>query len=110
MVILAWECTSWSTGSVNNLASSFLDTQFRYRQYPTDHYLENASFLKMDNLQLSYNFGRVYRSLDLHVSAMVQNVFTITKYSGVDPESASGIDNSTYPRPRTFSVSLGLNF
>lgn len=106
----AWECTSWSTGSVNNLASSFLDTQFRYRQYPTDHYLENASFLKMDNLQLSYNFGRIYRSLDLHVSAMVQNVFTITKYSGVDPESATGIDNSTYPRPRTYSLTLGLNF
>lgn len=106
----AWECTSWSAGSVNNLAASFLDTQFRYRQYPTDHYLENASFLKMDNLQLSYNFGRVYRSLDLHLSAMVQNVFTITKYSGVDPESATGIDNTTYPRPRTFSLTVGLNF
>ena len=106
----AWECTSWSAGSVNNLAASFLDTSFRYRQYPTDHYLENASFLKMDNLQLSYNFGRVYRSLDLHVSAMVQNVFTWTKYSGVDPENAWGIDNSTYPRPRTFSLTLGLNF
>lgn len=106
----AFECTSWSAGAVNNLSSSFLDTQFRYRQYPSDYYLENASFLKMDNIQLSYNFGRVYRSLDLHVSAMVQNVFTVTKYSGVDPETASGIDNSTYPRPRTFSLTVGLNF
>lgn len=106
----AWECTSWSAGGVNNLSASFLDTQFRKRQYPTDHYLENASFLKMDNLQLSYNFGRIYKSLDLHLSAMVQNVFCITKYSGVDPESSWGIDNSSYPRPRTYSLTVGLNF
>ena len=106
----AWECTTWSAGGLNNLSASFLDTNFRYRQYPTDHYLENASFLKMDNLQLSYNFGRIYKSLDLHVSAMVQNVFTITKYSGIDPENAWGIDNSSYPRPRTYSLTVGLNF
>lgn len=106
----AWECTSWSSGSVNNLAASFLDTHFQKRQYPTDYYIENASFLKMDNLQLSYNFGRIYKSLDLHVSAMVQNVFTITKYKGIDPESSWGIDNGTYPRPRTYSINLGLNF
>lgn len=106
----AWECTSWSAGGVNNLSASFLDTQFRKRQYQTDHYLENASFLKMDNLQLSYNFGRIYKSLDLHLSAMVQNVFCITKYSGVDPESSWGIDNSSYPRPRTYSLTVGLNF
>lgn len=106
----AWECTSWSAGSVNNLSSSFLDTHFQKRQYPTDYYIENASFLKMDNLQLTYNFGRVYRSLDLHVSAMVQNVFTITKYKGVDPENSWGIDNSTYPRPRTYSINIGLTF
>ena len=106
----AWECTSWSSGSVNNLASSFLDTHFRQRQYPTDYYIENASFLKMDNLQLTYNFGRIYKTLDLHISAMVQNVFTITKYKGVDPENSWGIDNSTYPRPRTYSINLGINF
>ena len=41
---------------------------------------------------------------------MVQNVFTVTKYKGVDPEVANGIDNSVYPRPRTFSLSVGLNF
>jgi len=106
----AWECTSWSSGSVNNLSTSFLETQFQNRQYPTDYYIENASFLKMDNLQLSYNFGRIYRTLELHVSAMVQNVFTITKYKGVDPENSWGIDNTTYPRPRTYSLTVGLNF
>jgi len=106
----AWECVSWNVGQVNNLSQSFLDTQFRRRQYQSDLYVENASFLKMDNLQLSYNFGRVYKSLDLHVSAMVQNVFTITKYSGVDPESDWGIENTVYPRPRTYSLTVGLNF
>ena len=106
----AWECVSWNVGQVNNLSSSFLDTNFQRRQYASDHYVENASFLKMDNLQLSYNFGRVARNLDLHVSAMVQNVFTVTKYKGVDPESNWGIESSMYPRPRTYSLTVGLNF
>lgn len=106
----AWECTTWSAGQINNLNSDFLTTQFRHRQYMSDHYLQNASFLKMDNLQLTYDFGRIYRSLNLHISAMVQNVFTITKYKGVDPEVANGIDNSVYPRPRTYSLTVGLNF
>jgi len=44
------------------------------------------------------------------VSAMVQNVFCITKYSGVDPEVPNGVDNSFYPRPRTFSLNIGINF
>lgn len=106
----AWECTTWSAGQINNLNADFLNTQFRHRQYMSDHYLQNASFLRMDNLQLTYDFGQVYRSLNLHVSAMVQNVFTVTKYDGVDPEVASGIDNSVYPRPRTYSLTVGLNF
>lgn len=72
--------------------------------------MENASFLKMDNIQLSYNFGKVSHNLDLHVSAMVQNVFTITKYKGGDPESDWGIESSKYPRPRTYSLTIGLNF
>lgn len=106
----AWEGTSWCAGQINNLNSSFLDTRFRHRQYMSDHYLENASFLRMDNLQLGYNFGKVYRNLDIYVSAMIQNVFTITNYTGVDPEVASGIDNSVYPRPRTYSMTIGFNF
>jgi iron complex outermembrane receptor protein len=106
----AWECTTWCGQQINNLSTSFLETEFQNRQYASDYYLENASFLKMDNIQLSYDFGRIYKSLSLHASAMVQNVFTITKYSGVDPENVSGIDTSSYPRPRTYSLTLGLNF
>lgn len=106
----AWECTTWSTGQINNLNADFLDTHFQKRQYMSDHYLSNASFLRMDNLQLSYDFGKVLKVCNLQVSAMIQNVFTITKYNGVDPEVASGIDSSLYPRPRTYSLTLGLNF
>lgn len=106
----AWECVSWNVGQVNNLASSFLDTQFKRRQYGSDHYVENASFLKMDNLQLTYDLGRIGKHVDMHLSAMVQNVFTITKYKGVDPENNWGIENSMYPRPRTYSLTVGLNF
>lgn len=106
----AWECVSWNVGQVNNLSKSFLDTQFQRRQYGSDLYVENASFLKMDNLQLTYNFGRVGKVADINVSAMVQNVFTVTKYSGVDPESDWGIENTMYPRPRTYSLTIGLNF
>lgn len=106
----AWECTTWSSGQINNLNASFLETQFRHRQYMSDYYLSNASFLRMDNLQLSYDFGKVFKVCDLTISGMVQNVFTITKYKGVDPEIAYGIDDTVYPRPRTYSISLGLNF
>lgn len=106
----AWETMSYNDYQLNNLNRSFLDTGFQRRQYLSDYYLENASFLKMDNLQLSYDFGEVYKSLHLYVSAMVQNVFTVTKYKGVDPESASGVDTAIYPRPRTYSLTIGLNF
>lgn len=106
----AWETMSYNDYQLNNLNRSFLDTRFQRRQYLSDYYLENASFLKMDNLQLAYDFGKVYKSLNLHVSAMLQNVFTITKYKGVDLESMNGVDTAIYPRPRTFSVTVGLNF
>ncbi|MCM1348207.1 MAG: TonB-dependent receptor [Firmicutes bacterium] len=106
----AWETMSYNDYQLNNLNRSYLATGFTKRQFQSDYYLENASFLKMDNIQLTYDFGRIWRDLSLHASAMVQNVFTITNYSGVDPETANGVDTSVYPRPRTFSVTLGLNF
>ena len=106
----AWETVSYNNSQLNNLNTSFLKTGFKTRQYLSDYYVENASFLKLDNLSLSYNVGKINKWASLTVSAMVQNVFTITGYSGTDPEVPNGMDNSFYPRPRTYSVSLGLQF
>lgn len=106
----AFETVSYNNSQLNNLNTSFLKTGFKTRQYLSDYYVENASFLKLDNLSLSYNVGKINKWASLTVSAMVQNVFTITGYSGTDPEMPNGMDNSFYPRPRTYSVSLGLQF
>ena len=106
----AFETVSYNNSQLNNLNTSFLKTGFKTRQYLSDYYVENASFLKLDNLSLSYNVGKINKWASLTVSAMVQNVFTITDYSGTDPEVPNGMDNSFYPRPRTYSVSLGLQF
>lgn len=106
----AFETVSYNNSQLNNLNTSFLKTGFKTRQYLSDYYVENASFLKLDNLSLSYNVGKINKWASLTVSAMVQNVFTITGYSGTDPEVPNGMDNLFYPRPRTYSVSLGLQF
>ncbi len=106
----AWETVSYNNSQLNNLNTSFLKTGFKTRQYLSDYYVENASFLKLDNLSLSYNVGQITKWASLTVSAMVQNVFTITGYSGSDPEVPNGMDNSFYPRPRTYSLSLGFQF
>ncbi len=107
----ALETMKYSAPQLSNLHSSYLETGFKARQFYSDHYVENASFLKMDNLTVSYDFGRVFRNtMGLKLSALVQNVFTVTKYSGVDPEVPSGFDSSFYPRPRIVSLGLGLDF
>ena len=107
----AWEVVSFNSYQLNNLNASFLETGFQHRQRLSDHYLENASFLKMDNLSLRYTFGRVTPWIsNLYAGLIVQNVFTITNYSGVDPEVPSGCDNNFYPRPRTYTLSVGIDF
>jgi iron complex outermembrane receptor protein len=84
-------------------------------QYFSDYFVQNASFLKMDNITLGYSFdglfrGAKYKGIEGRIYATVQNVFTITKYDGLDPEVSSGIDNSLYPRPFTTVLGLSLNF
>ena len=107
----AWETVSFNNYQLNNLNANFLETGFQHRQRLSDYYLENASFLKMDNLSLRYTFGRVAPWIsNLYASLMVQNVFTITKYKGVDPEVPSGCDSNFYPRPRTYSLAIGIDF
>ena len=106
----AWETVSYNSYQLNNLNASYLDTRFQKRQYLSDYWLENASFLKCDNINISYDFGEIWKKVRLNASVMCQNVFTVTKYSGTDPEVSNGMDNSFYPRPRTWSLSLGLQF
>ena len=84
--------------------------------YPrSDYFVQNASFLKCDNITLGYNFNNVlkmgkYHGISGRIYASCSNVFTITKYKGLEPEQTSGMDNNVYPRCRTFLLGLNLNF
>jgi iron complex outermembrane receptor protein len=104
-----------------NASTSYLDTHFKggnAQQLLSDYYLQNASFLRMDNLTVGYNVGKFAKSVNnLRLSVSVQNVFIITKYKGLDPEIAAngnpgnpGIDNNLYPRPRIFSLGATIEF
>ncbi len=71
--------------------------------------MEDASFIRMDNITLAYGF--TYRDQPLRLFGTVQNAFTLTGYTGVDPTSGlNGIDNNIYPRSRTFTTGLSVRF
>jgi TonB-dependent starch-binding outer membrane protein SusC len=95
---------------VQNTTTNYYDTKFFNNQYLSDYYIQNASFLRLDNINLGYNVGRILNNkTSLRLAASVQNVFVMTNYTGLDPELANeGVDNTIYPRPRIFS--LGANF
>jgi TonB-dependent starch-binding outer membrane protein SusC len=100
-----------NSGGPNNLHASVLETGFVNPQYFSDVYVEDASFLRMDNLTLGVRVPGPRSVRDLRVHGTVQNVFTLTDYSGVDPTAGlNGIDNNLYPRSRTFSLGLTLGF
>jgi iron complex outermembrane receptor protein len=95
------------SGFFNNLPKQINDAKFTNTQYFSDFYVENASFFKMDNMSVGYNFDQYIKT---RFSFTVQNVFTITKYKGLDPEVNGGIDNNFYPRPRVFVLGVNLTF
>ncbi|MCW3082209.1 SusC/RagA family TonB-linked outer membrane protein [Segetibacter sp.] len=97
-------------GFLNNASVNFLETNFTNNQYFSDYYIQNASFVRMDNINLGYDAGQVFKGARLRISANVQNAFVITKYKGIDPEINGGIDNQFYPRPRTYVLGLNLDF
>ncbi|QES90400.1 SusC/RagA family TonB-linked outer membrane protein [Rhizosphaericola mali] len=104
-----------TTDAINNATVDLLNTNFHTPQYFSDYYVYNASFIRMDNLSLGYNFqdiSKKHPDMNLTVSGTVQNVFLITHYPGLDPESNSsaGIDYNLYPRPRVYALSLNLKF
>ena len=96
-----------------NASTNYLDTQFKgnSQQLLSDYYIQNASFLRMDNANVSYDFGKVLGgTANLRLNANAQNVFILTKYKGLDPEVSGGIDNNLYPRPRILALGLNLDF
>lgn len=94
---------------LQNISSVAASYGFKNVQYWSDIFVEDASFIRMDNLTIGYNFGDVFNTgSNLRVYGMAQNVFVITDYSGVDPEIFGNIDNGFYQRPKVYS--LGLNF
>jgi len=110
----------YQIGYWKNFPKYLDDTQFVKRQFTSDYFVQNASFFKLDNLSAGYQIDQLIKSVNARVSFTVQNVFTITKYKGIDPEvgystvgsvkNVPGIDNSAYPRPRTFLLGVNLTF
>jgi TonB-linked SusC/RagA family outer membrane protein len=98
-----------ANGSRNLLETNFTGNGDQYLL--SDYYVENASFLRMDYINIGYNAGNIIsKNTNLRIGANVQNVFLVTKYRGLDPEVSGGVDNNFYPRPRTYSINLSLDF
>jgi TonB-dependent starch-binding outer membrane protein SusC len=96
---------------LNNIHSDALNSGFIRPNYLSDYYVQDASFLRMDNVTLGYTFKDVFsKGSTMRLTGAVQNVFVITGYNGIDPEISGGIDNNFYPRPRTYTVGLNVNF
>lgn len=100
--------------TVYTLEKSYAETQFTQPQYFSDYYLEDGSFLRIENVSVGYSVPNVFKtankSANLRVFATVQNPYIFTKYKGLDPEARDGIDNNIYPRARTYSLGLSLGF
>ncbi len=102
---------SIGSGYIGNVSTNYLETRFQKPQYLSSYYIENGSFFRLDNINLGYDFGRIFKSkTTLNVNAIMQNVFVATKYTGLDPELTDGVDKNIYPRPRIISVGASINF
>lgn len=97
---------------LSNVVPNVFESNFNNTQYFSDYYIQNASFLRVDNISFGYNLNRLLRTkkTNAQLSLNVQNAFILTKYQGLDPEVGGGIDNNMYPRPRTISLGLNVNF
>ncbi|MFK5880341.1 MAG: TonB-dependent receptor [Flavobacteriaceae bacterium] len=98
---------------INNGVHNVLETGFingGTNRYLSDYYVQDASFIKLDNIGIGYNFREIFKDANLRLSGSVQNALTITDYTGLDPEVFGGIDNNLYPRPRTYTFGLNLTF
>ncbi len=98
---------------ISNGVANVLETGFENggaERYQSDYYIQDASFVKLDNLTIGYSFNKLKALQKVRLYASVQNVYTFTKYTGLDPEVFGGIDYNVYPKPRTFAFGLNVNF
>jgi iron complex outermembrane receptor protein len=98
---------------LSNVHRSYLDTRltvFSDKNNVSDHYVQNASFFRMDNITVGYTIDNFIDNYPLRLYLTGDNLFTITKYNGIDPEITGGIDSNFYPRARTIAFGLDLNF
>jgi iron complex outermembrane receptor protein len=109
----------YQIGYWKNFPKYLSETNFVKRQFTSDYFVENGSFFKCDNISAGYRIENIVNKVNARISFTVQNVFTITKYKGIDPEvgfntingiSIPGIDNNPYPRPRTFMLGINLTY
>lgn len=100
-----------SLGYLRNMSTLADKTQFTANARFSDIYIENASFFRMDNINLGYTFNNLMNDkIKIRVGAGVQNAFVITRYSGLDPEISGGLDNNFFPRTRAFLLNLNCTF
>lgn len=105
-----------SKGYYENSTMDFVNLGWTSYNYPlSDYFVQNASFLKCDNITLGYNFANLfkagsYKGISGRIYVSCSNVFTLTDYDGLDPEQTSGMESSLYPRSRTYLLGLNLNF
>ncbi|GHU58907.1 SusC/RagA family TonB-linked outer membrane protein [Bacteroidia bacterium] len=102
-------------GFLSNRPSSAFETNFMLMQHQSDYYVQNASFLRCDNITLGYTFKNLFNTVNGRIYATAQNPFVITKYEGLDPEvgtiqQSSSIDKNVYPRPLVSLIGLSLTF
>ena len=97
-----------------NIHSDYLNTGFvsqsDERNFLSSHFVQEASFFKVDNITLGYTLDKAIKDTTLRFYGSVQNVATITDYDGLDPEITGGIDNGFYPRPRSFVMGVNIDF
>lgn len=101
---------------LSNITADYYNTGFKFedngtQRYFSNYFVKDASFIKLDNVTLGYTMDKaLFKSVGLRFSAGVQNVLTLTKYDGLDPEKFNGIDGNIYPRARTYLFGVNANF
>jgi len=101
--------TDLGNGVTNLLETNF--TSADSKRYESDYYIQDASFIRLDNVTVGYNFENFLNTnANAKLSLGGQNLLLFTDYKGIDPEISGGIDNNLYPRPRIYTLGLNVNF